>query len=100
MANKIEWELEITPIDISTFEASIIATRTETDETDPQNPVIVSVDTYTVPKAKIKTSAQQLAVGIEIREKHLAALAETAKVKAFVVDAEAAGKAYLEAKEV
>ena len=99
MANKIEWELEITPIDISTFEASIIATRTETDEKDLQNPVVVSVDTYTVHRAKIQTPAQQLAVGKEIRAKHLAALAATASVRAFVADTEAAGKAYLEAQE-
>jgi len=99
VANKIEWELDITPIDISTFKASIAATRTETDETDPQNPVIVSVDTYTVPRARIETPAEQLAVGQEIREKHLAALAATAAIKAFVADTEAAGKAYLEAQE-
>ena len=35
----------------------------------------------------------------EILAKHLAALAETAKVKAFVADAEAAGKQYLEGLE-
>lgn len=99
MANKIEWELEITPIDISTYEASIVATRTETDETDPQNPVIVSVDTYNIARAKIQTNAQKLIVGQEIRAKHLAALATTAAVKVFVADAEAAGKVYLEAQE-
>lgn len=95
----ITWELEITPINISTFEASIEATRTETDETDPQNHVIVSVDTYNVPRAKIETPEQQLDVGQEIRQKHLAALANTAAVEAFVHDAELAGKQYLEGPE-
>lgn len=99
MANKIEWELKITPINISTYEASIEATRTETDETDPQNPVVVSVDIYNVAKAKIQTPLEQLAVGQEIREKHLAALAATTAVEAFVEEAEAAGKAYLEGLE-
>lgn len=99
MTNKIEWELTITPINISTFEASIEATRTETDESDLQNPLIVSSDTYKVHRAKIKTSAEQLAVGQEIRAKHLAALAKNAAVYAFVADAKAAGKAYLEAQE-
>lgn len=99
MANKVEWELAITPINISTFEASIEATRTETDESDPQNPVVVSIDTYNMHRAKIETSEDQLAVGQEIRAKHLAALAENAAVRAFVADAEAAGKAYLEAQE-
>ena len=95
----ITWELKITPINISTYEASIDATRTETNETDPQNPVIVSIDTYTVHRAKIETQVQQLAVGQEIRAKHLAALAATAAVQAFVADAEAAGKTYLEGFE-
>ncbi len=99
MANKIEWELDITPINISTFEASIVATRTETDETDPQNPVIVSEDSYTVSRAKIETQAEQLAVGQEIRAKHLAGLATATAIRAFVADAEAAGKQYLEAQE-
>ena len=92
MANKIEWELEITPINISTYEASIVATRT--DDTDPDNPMV-----YIVHRAKINTPAQQLAVGQEIREKHLAALAANAAVEAFVADAEAAGKQYLEGLE-
>lgn len=99
MSNKVKWELVITPINISTFEASIVATRTETNETDPQNPVVVSIDTYTVPRAKIQTDEQKLAVGQEIREKRLAALAATEVVRAFVAGAEAAGKAYLEAQE-
>lgn len=99
MANKIEWELDITPINMSTFEVSTVATRTETNETDPENPVVVSEHTYTVHRAKIETPEQQLAVGQEIRAKHLAALAETAAVKAFVADAEAAGKTYLEGLE-
>ena len=90
----ITWELKITPINISTYEASIVATRI--DDTDPEKPIVM---VYTVHRAKIQTDAQQLAVGQEIREKHLAALATTAAVKAFVEDAEAAGKAYLEALE-
>lgn len=89
----ITWELEIVPIDISTYEASITATRTDDDAENP------SVMVYTVPRAKIQTPAQQLAVGQEIRAKHLAALATTAAIEAFVADAEAAGKQYLEDQE-
>lgn len=88
----ITWSLEITPINISTYEASIKATRT--DDIDPDNPMV-----YVVPRAKIETSAQQLAVGREIRQKHLATLAATAAVEAFVHDAEVAGKQYLEGLE-
>lgn len=88
----ITWELEITPINISTFEASIVATRT--NDADPENPMV-----YKVHRAKIETSQQQLDVGQEIRAKHLAALAATAAVEAFVSEAEAAGKQYLEGLE-
>ena len=90
----ITWELEITPINISTYEVSTVATRT--DDTDPENPIIM---VYTVPRAKIETPADKLAIGQEIRAKHLAALAATAAVKAFVADAEVAGKTYLEGLE-
>lgn len=88
----ITWELDITPINISTKEASVKATRT--DDTDPENPMI-----YIVHRAKIQTEEEQLAVGQEIRANHLAALAENEAVRAFVADAEAAGKAYLEGLE-
>lgn len=90
----ITWELKITPINISTFEASIVATRTDDD-----NPENITVMVYTVHRAKIETSEQQLAIGKEIRAKHLAALAEASAVQAFVSGAEAAGKAYLEGLE-
>jgi len=88
----ITWDLEITPINISTFEASIVATRTDSEDID--NPKV-----YIVHRAKIQTVAQQLAVGQEIRAKHLAALAATAAVEAFVAETEAAGKQYLEELE-
>ena len=90
----ITWELKITPINISTYEASIVAIRI--DNTDLEN---IDIKTYMISRAKIQTSAQQLAVGQEIRAKHLAALAATAAVEAFTADAEAAGKQYLEGLE-
>lgn len=89
----ITWELKITPINISTYEASIVATRTDDDPAKP------TVMVYAVHRAKIETQAHKLAVAQEIRAKHLAALAATAAVEAFVVDAEAEGKAYLEGLE-
>ena len=57
----ITWELKITPINISTYEASIVATRI--DDTDSEN---IDIKIYTVPRAKIQTDAQKLAVGQEI----------------------------------
>ena len=90
----ITWELKITPINISTYEASIVAIRV--DDTDLEN---IDIKTYTVSRAKIQTPAQQLAVGQEIRAKHLTALAATAAIEVFVKDAEVAGKQYLEGLE-
>lgn len=88
----ITWELEITPINISTYEASIKATRT--DDTDPDNPMV-----YIVHRAKIETPAQQLAVADEIWAKHQAHLAHDTVIDNFVSALEANGKANLEARE-
>lgn len=99
MANKIEWKLKIIPINISTFEASIVATRTETDETDLQNPVVVSVDMYRVPRAKIQTQTQQLAVAQEILAKRQTEKDANIIIQNFVSELKASGKQYLEAND-
>jgi len=88
----ITWEVKITSINLSTYEASIVATRT--DDTEPGNPMV-----YDVPRATIETTPQQVAVMDEIWEKHQAALSSSAVVEAFVAAKEAAGKANLEARE-
>jgi len=90
----ITWELKITPINISTYEASIIAIRT--DNTDSEN---IDIKIYTVPRAKIQTLAQQIAVADEIWDKHQAALASTVIIEAFTSGLEIAGKINLEARE-
>lgn len=99
MANKVEWELDIIPINISTYEASINATRIETDEADPQNPIIVSEDTYTVPRARIETQAEQIAVAQEVLSKRQKEKDDATVVQNFVSAAETAGKQYLEAND-
>lgn len=88
----ISWDVKITPINISTYEASIVATRT--DDTDP-----TTLKTYCVPRAIIKTVPQQIAVMDEIWAKHQAALAAGAVAAAFVTAKEVAGKSNLEARE-
>jgi hypothetical protein len=90
----ITWELKITPINISTYEASIVAIRI--DDTDPEN---IDIKTYMVSRAKIQTPAQQIAVADEIWDKHQVALAATAEVVAFTSGLETAGKTNLEARE-
>ncbi len=99
MGNKIEWELKITPINTATFEASVESTRIETDETDSQNPVIVSTDTYSVSRARIETQAEQLAVAQEILDKRQKEKDDATAVQNFISAAETAGKQYLEAND-
>jgi len=88
----ITWASKITPIDVSTFQASIVATRTDSE--DPDNPMV-----YEVSRASLETEADQLKVAEEIRAKHVAAVAATAAVDSFVSAKEAALNAYLEARE-
>jgi len=88
----ITWEVKITPINIDKYVASIRATRI--DDAEPDNPMV-----YEIPRAVIETTPQQAAVMDEIWAKHQAALANKAKIDAFVAAKEAAGKANLEARE-
>ena len=83
----------------STFEASITATRTETDETDPQNPVIISTDVYSVSRAPIETTQQQLAVAQEILAKRQTEKDANIIIQNFVSALKASGKQYLEAND-
>ena len=88
----ITWDVQITPINISTFEASILATRTDSE--NPGNPLA-----YTVSRASLETPALRLAAMDEIWDKHLAFLATTTAIETFVSEKEAAGKTNLEARE-
>ena len=88
----ITWASNITPIDVSTFQASIVATRTDSE--DPDNPMV-----YEVSRASLETAADQLKVAEEIRDKHLAALAATAAIESFISAKQLALNAYLEARE-
>ena len=85
----VTWEVKITPINISTYEASIVGTRTDDEGSK----------SYTVPRATIETGPQQIAVMDEIWEKYQNALSDAAAVESFVAAKEAAGKANLEARE-
>ena len=86
------WDLKITPINISTYEASIEATRT--DDTDPDNPMV-----YIVSRARIETQAEQIAVAQEVLAKRQKEKDNAAVVQDFVSAAETAGKQYLEAND-
>ena len=88
----ITWELKITPIDISTKEASIVATRT--DDIDPENPMV-----YNVARAILGTTSQKNAVLDEIWAKHQSHLAEETIVSNFVSALETSGKSNLEGRE-
>lgn len=88
----ISWEIEITPINISTKEASAIAIRT--DDSDPDNP-----KTYEVAKAPFNSTAEEEAVGDEILGKRQKDKNKTDAIDSFVNAVEGRLKTYLEAND-
>lgn len=91
----VSWSTTITPVNVATFEASIVAVRTETDESEQ----VISTDSYTVPRAKIKTQAEKLAVAQELWAKREEDVAENTAVENFVSAAEQSCNDYLEGQE-
>lgn len=88
----ITWELTITPINISTKEASAKAIRT--DDTDPDNP-----KTYKVAKAPFNNTAEEEAVGNNILGKRQKDKTKTGAIDSFVNAVEGRLKTYLEAND-
>ena len=88
----ITWASTITPLNIASYEATISATRT--DDIDPTNS-----KTYTVPKAKIQTAGERLAVADELWASHQADLAKETAVANFISTHEATLVINLEARE-
>ena len=99
MATVYDWALNITPLDISSKTASIVAVRRTWDDSDPTT--ILTNDTYTVAKATLDTVTQSNNVWIldEISNQHQAALTKQANIDNFVSGLEALGKTNLEARE-
>jgi len=88
----ITWNPKITPLNVSNYEATISATRTDSEDAD--NP-----KTYVVPKARIETTAEKSAVGNEIWAMHQADLTKATNLAAFIDGLEDALAANLEARE-
>ena len=88
----ITWTVTITPLNISTKEASISAVRL--DSLDAENP-----KTYTVSLAKLATAGDKLAVANELWGKYQADLANDATIATFIDQLETDLKANLEARE-
>ena len=95
----VTWKVDITPIDLARKEVRVSATRTETDTTDPENIIVLSVETHTVLSVIIDTTAQKLAVMDQIWEMHLADVAKQAQIAAIVDALEVQAVANLEARE-
>ena len=85
----ITWELTITPMNVQTKEASVIAVRS--DGTG-------GVRSYNVAKAPFNTPEQEDAVWDEIWAKHQDMLARETVVANFIDRLESAGKTNLEAR--
>ena len=83
------WEVTITPINISTKEVSVSATRTDGED----------VRTYIVPLAPINTAGEKLAVMDEIWAKFQADIAKDTQISNVIGTLEADAKANLEARE-
>jgi len=89
----ITWTLDISPINISTKEASIRATRT--DDTDG------STMEYTIARETIDivTMTNNIPILDEIWAKHQARLSKESNINDFTSGLEAAGKINLEGRE-
>lgn len=87
----ITWTItDIAPIDIDNFVASITAVRDDG---------MGNINTYTVPRAIIETTEQQVAVMDEILVKRAKDKARLDAIADFIDSRKAAGKVYLEAND-
>jgi len=89
----ITWNVKITVLDVSRKEATIVATRTDSEDAD--NPEVI-----TIASALLNTPAQKTAELDNIWEHHLSLAAKNAAIAAIVSDLQIAAKANLEAREV
>lgn len=87
----ITWELELSPINISTKEGSLVATRIDS--------VDGSTLKYEVARAPFNDTVDEDAVWDEVWDKHQARLAKNAAIDNFVGAIEGRGKTNLEARE-
>jgi len=96
----ITWTPTMTPLNFTTKEATISATRLEAVETDnPTDAELANAKTYTVPLAPIQTNDQKLAVGDELWGNYQKDIAKDAITAAMVEQFNADLKANLEARE-
>lgn len=95
----VSWEGIITPIDILKKIVKIVATRTETDDTDPLNLVVVSVHTVSMESAAISTAANKLEAANILWAKYQKKIAKETQVANLIGALEAQLKIDLEGRE-
>lgn len=88
----ITWEVSITPINIDRKEASITATRTDSEDVD--NPRV-----YTLPSWTLSNQATRLLALDRIWQMHQEALLLESQVASFLTGLETQAKNNLEARE-
>ena len=88
----ISWDIKITPLNIARKEASVVATRTDS-ETD-------NVETHNIITCILETQEQKLAVLDQLWTMHLSSVSRQAAIDAYIGDLEAQAKTNLEAREV
>ena len=97
MAITITWELDITPINLATKEARIIATRTEIDDVALTTLINIYEDARTIIDTVIIANNLHILDGIWA--KHQARLARKTVIENFTNGLETLGKSNLEARE-
>ena len=88
----ITWDIKITPLNVERYEASVLATRT--DSLDPTN-----VETHNIITCLLQTEAQKLAVLENLWASHLTWGERQAAIDAYVGDLETQAKIILEGRE-
>ena len=95
----ITWNVTITPQNVAKKTASVLAVRRETDNTDPQNPVILKQTQYVIQSVILDTAQQKTDALNQIWQQHQDRLALDVVISNYIGNLEATAKANLEVRE-
>jgi len=95
----ITWDVKITPLSIARKTASVAATRTVTDDTDPQNLILLEEVSYSIDTVILDTSQQKTDALNQIWQQHQVRLQKDSDIAGYIGGLEAVAKANLEARE-
>ena len=93
------WDVTIIPQDVALKTASVTATRTITDDTDPQNLIIIEEFLYSIDTVILNTPQQKTDALNQIWQQHQVRLQKDSDIAGYIGGLEAVAKANLEARE-